>query len=65
MGAPRVTPAEVVEMQRLYKELGTYAAVGQKMGRSANTVARYVKMKDVPQPIRLAVQNLTRYQEER
>lgn len=48
MGAPRVRPAEVVEMQRLYKELGTFAAVGQKMGRSANTVARYVKMKDVP-----------------
>ncbi len=59
MGAPHVRPAEVVEMQRLYKELGTYAAVGQKIGRSANTVARYVKMKDVPQPIRLAVQNLT------
>ncbi len=59
MGAPRVRPAEVVEMQRLYKELGTFAAVGQKMGRSANTVAQYVKMKDVPQAIRLAVQNLT------
>ena len=48
MGAPRVTPAEIVEMQRLYKELGTYAAVGRKMGRSANTVSRYIQMKGVP-----------------
>ena len=59
MGAPRVTPAEIVEMQRLYKELGTYAAVGRKMGRSANTVSRYVQMIGVPRPIQLAVQNLT------
>lgn len=60
MGAPRVTPAEVVEMQRLYKELGTYAAVGRKIGRSANTVARYIKMNGVPQPIQLAVKNYTK-----
>ena len=59
MGAPRVTPAEIVEMQRLYKELGTYAAVGRKMGRSANTVSRYIQMKGVPLPIQLAVRNLT------
>lgn len=59
MGAPRVTPAEIVEMQRLYKELGTYAAVGRKMGRSGNTVARYIQMKGVPQNLRLAVQNLS------
>ena len=59
MGAPRVTPAEIVEMQRLYKELGTYAAVGRKMGRSGNTVARYIQMKGVPQNLRLAVHNLS------
>lgn len=59
MGAPRVTPAEIVEMQRLYKELGTYAAVGRKMGRSGTTVATYIKMKGVPQNLRLAVQNLS------
>ena len=59
MGAPRVTPAEIVEMQRLYKELGTYAAVGRKMGRSGNTIARYIQMKGVPQNLRLAVQNLS------
>ena len=59
MGAPRVTPAEIVGMQRLYKELGTYAALGRKMGRSGNTVARYIQMKGVPQNLRLAVQNLS------
>ena len=30
--AARVTPQEIVEMQRLYAELGTFAAVGRKMG---------------------------------
>ena len=58
MGAKRVTPEEIVEMNRLYKKLGTYAAVGREMGRSGETVARYVKMKNVPQNIRLAVDNL-------
>lgn len=57
MGAPRVTPAEIVEMQRLYKELGTYAAVGRKIGRSGTTVATYIKMKGVPQNVKLVVQN--------
>ena len=54
----RITPKEVVEMNRLYKELGTYTAVARKMNRSADTVAKYVKMRDVPEPIRIAVRNL-------
>lgn len=58
MGAPRVTPQEVVRMQQLYAELGNYAAVGRKMGRSGSTVAKYVKMENVPTPLRIAVQNL-------
>ena len=45
MGAPRVTPQEIVEMHRLYAELGNYAAVGRKIGRSGSAVAKYVKMK--------------------
>ena len=62
MGAPRVTPQEIVEMQRLYLKLGTYTAVGQAMNpkRSATTVSKYVQMKGVPQNIRLAVENLLR-----
>ena len=56
--ARRVTAEEIVEMHRLYKELGTYAAVARKMGRSANSVSKYVQMKGVPQNVRLAVDNL-------
>ena len=42
--ARRVTPQEIVEINRLYAELGSYAAVGRKLGRSGSTVARYVKL---------------------
>ena len=60
MGAPRVTPTEIVKMIRLYKELGTYAAVGREIGRSASTVSKYVQMKGVPLNMKLAVENLMR-----
>lgn len=60
----RVTPEEIIEMYRLYAKLGTYAAVGRELGRSASTVAKYVKMKGVPQNIRITVENLTRKTEE-
>ena len=60
MGARHITPQEVVEMHRLYKELGTYAAVAEKIGRSASSVARYIKIEKVPQSVRLAVDNLMR-----
>ena len=58
MGAKRITPQEIVEMHRLYKELGTYSAVARKIGRSASSVSKYVQMQGVPQNIRLAVDNL-------
>lgn len=58
MGAPRVTPQEIVQMHRLYAQLGNYAAVGKAMGRSASTVSKYVQMKGVPQNVRIAVNNL-------
>ena len=57
MGAPRVTPQEIVEMHRLYAKLGTYAAVGREIGRSGSTVAKYIKMQGVPLNVRLAVNN--------
>ncbi len=57
--AKRVTPEEIVEMHRLYAQLGNYAAVGREIGRSGSTVAKYIKMKNVPQSIRIAVQNLS------
>lgn len=57
--ATRVTPQEIVEMHRLYAELGNFAAVGRKMGRSGSTVAKYIKLNGVPQSVRIAVQNLS------
>ena len=58
MGAPRVTPQEIVQMYQLYAQLGNYAAVGRAMGRSASTVSKYKQMKGVPLNVRLAVNNL-------
>ena len=52
MGASRVTPAEIVEMYRLYAKFGSYAAVGREMGRSGSTVARYIKMEGTPQIVK-------------
>ena len=63
MGAPRVTPEEIVEMHRLYARLGSYAAVGREIGRSGSTVAKYVKMNGVPRNIRIAVENMSRGQD--
>lgn len=65
MGAPRITPEEIIEMQRLYRKLGTYAAVAREVGRSASSVSKYVQMKGVPTNIRIAVENLSRELEEK
>lgn len=54
----RVTPQEIVEMHHLYAKLGTYAAVGREIGRSASSVAKYIKMDGVSQNIKIAVDNL-------
>ena len=59
MGAPRITPSEIIEMQRLYRELGTYAAVARKIGRSASSVSKHVQMKGIPRNIRITVENLS------
>ena len=63
MGAKRITPAEIIEMQRLYRVYGTYAAVAAEIGRSASSVSRYVQMKDIPTNIRIAVENLSQRNE--
>jgi len=59
VGAPRITPEEIIEMQRLYRQLGTYAAVAREVGRSASSVSKYVQMKGVPTNIRIAVETLS------
>lgn len=64
MGARRVSPEEIVEMFRLYAIYGTYKAVADVMGRSPSTVAKYIQMQNVPNNVRIAVNNLI-YKEER
>jgi len=59
MGAKHITPEEVIEMQRLYRVYGTYAAVAREIGRSASSVSKYVQMIGVPRNIRIAVENLS------
>ena len=60
MGARRVTPQEIVEMNRLYAELGSYAAVGRKIGRSRSTVARYVKLEGTPKIVKHTFKEVVR-----
>ena len=58
--AKRVTPEEIVEMNRLYAQLGHYAAVGRKLGRSGSTVARYVKLEGTPNIVRHTFREVVR-----
>ena len=57
MGAKHVSPDEIVEMHRLYRKYGTFAAVGREMGRSGSTVSKFVQMKGVPPAIQIYVLN--------
>lgn len=59
MGTPRITPEEIITMQRLYRQLGIYTAVAREIGRSASSVSKYVQMKGVPDNIRITVENLS------
>lgn len=58
--ARRVTPQEIVEMNRLYAELGSYAAVGRKIGRSGSTVARYIKLEGTPKIVKHTFKEVVR-----
>ncbi len=58
--ARRVTPQEIVEMNRLYAELGSYAAVGRKLGRSGSTVARYIKLEGTPKIVKHTFKEVVR-----
>ena len=60
MGAPRVTPQEIVEMHRLYAELGNFAAVGRKMVRSGSTVAKYIRMNGTPEIVKHTFKEIVR-----
>ncbi len=49
--AARVTPEEIVEMNRLYNKYANYAKVGRELGRSGSTVARYIKLDGTPKVV--------------
>jgi len=44
-----VQESDIIEMNELYKKLGTYAAVAREVGFSASTVSRYIKKDFIPQ----------------
>lgn len=58
--AKRVTPAEIEQMHKLYNELGNAAEVARRMGRSADTVRRYVNMKSTPAIVRHTFKEIVR-----
>lgn len=58
--AKRVTPAEIIEMNRLYNELNNYAEVGRRMGRSGSTVARYIRMRGTPEIVKHTFKEVVR-----
>lgn len=45
-------------MYRLYAIYDTYSAVALETGQHPTTVARYIKLENIPNNIRMAVQNL-------
>ena len=58
--AKRVTPEEIVEMHRLFAKYGNFAAVGREIGRSGSTVAKYIKMKNVPEIVKHTFKEVVR-----
>lgn len=58
--AKRVSPEEIVEMNRLYNQYGNYAEVGRRMGRSGSTVARYIKLKGTPEIVKHTFKEVVR-----
>ena len=58
--ATRVTPAEIIEMNRLYNELNNFAEVGRRIGRSGSTVAKYIKLEGTPKIVKHTFKEVVR-----
>ena len=58
--AKRVTSQEIIEMNRLYAEIGNYAEVGRRLGRSDSTVAKYIKLAGTPQIVKHTFKEVVR-----
>ena len=52
--ASRVKPDEIIRMTQLYEKCGNYADVAREVGRSASTVAKYIKLSGTPKPVKQA-----------
>lgn len=49
MGVKRVQQEDIIKMNELYIQIGTYAGVARAVGFSAGTVKRYIQENYVPQ----------------
>lgn len=58
-----VTPAEVKEFHRLYEQYGSYAEVARRTGRSASTIAKYIRMKGTPPIVKRTFEEVVREHE--
>ena len=58
--AKQITPQEIVEMHRLYNIYGTFAEVGRRMGRSAASVAKCIKLQGTPSIVRHTFKEVVR-----
>ena len=58
--AKRVTPDEIIEMNRLFQKYGTFAEVGRRMGRSGSTVAKYIKLDGTPKIVKHTFREVVR-----
>ena len=56
----RVTPEEIVLINQLYPKYGTYAAVARELGRSASSVAKYVKLAGTPRIVKHTFKEIVR-----
>lgn len=62
MGNKRVTPEEIKDFFRLYEIHGSYAAVAKITGRSAATIAKYVKTQGQYKSLKMAARHeITKY----
>ena len=52
--ASRVKPDEIIRMTQLYEKYDNFADVAREVGRSASTVAKYIKLSGTPKPVKQA-----------
>lgn len=56
----RLTPDEIIRINQLYPKYGSYAAVARELGRSASSVAKYVKLAGTPRIVKHTFKEVVR-----